>query len=144
MNIREFDTIEALKAAHREDNDNFPFGYAFCKTQYKQMMEKWGFTEEDEDKVYTCGDGLYIRKTDLEAYQELKKQHQAEWDKLNERFSELVKSFKKAMVKGKYLQNKDAPAVLKILKMSAKDINSNSTYSRAWFRAEQELSQENR
>lgn len=42
------------------------------------MMEKWGLTENDTDKIYSIGAGGYVRRLDADAMHELIERHQHE------------------------------------------------------------------
>lgn len=42
-----------LKAKHQAEVDAFPFGFAFNNKQFNEMMEKWGLTPDDTDKIYS-------------------------------------------------------------------------------------------
>ena len=44
-----------------------PWALLFSNQQFKDMMEKWGLTVNDTDKICSIGGGCYIRKTDKEA-----------------------------------------------------------------------------
>ena len=43
-------------------------GAAFSQQQFQQMMEKWGLTLNDTDKICSIGGGCYIRKADIAAF----------------------------------------------------------------------------
>lgn len=69
---------EELKERHRKELNEFPLGFAFSKEQFKRMMEKWGLTENDTDKIYSIGAGGYVRRLDADAMHELIERHQHE------------------------------------------------------------------
>jgi hypothetical protein len=56
-----------MKDRQQKEFDAFPMGAAFSNQQFKDMMEKWGLTVNDTDKICSIGGGCYIRKTDKEA-----------------------------------------------------------------------------
>lgn len=59
----------------KETND-FPFGFAFSQEQFDQMMvERFNLKPTDTDKIYSIGDGGYIRKTDHQALIEMTDRH---------------------------------------------------------------------
>ena len=58
---------EEIKNKHQKRVNDFPLGFAFSNEQFKNMMEKWGLTLNDTDKICSIGGGCYIRKTDKEA-----------------------------------------------------------------------------
>jgi heterodisulfide reductase subunit B len=67
-----------LKNKHQKEINEFPFGFAFNDKQFAEMMEKWGLTPEDTDKIYRIGGGGYIRKADEEAMNEMFERHSQE------------------------------------------------------------------
>ena len=70
-----------MKARHEKEINEFPFGFAFSKEQFKDMMSNWGLNEENTDKIISIGMGGYIRKTDKENMQNLFKKHKEEKEK---------------------------------------------------------------
>lgn len=77
-----------MKARHEKEINEFPFGFAFSNEQFKEMMEKWGLTENDTDKILSIGMGGFIRKTDKESMEELLERHREEKEKVlsNDKF----------------------------------------------------------
>lgn len=70
-----------MKARHEKEMNDFPFGFAFSNEQFKEMMEKWGLSENDTDKILSIGMGGYIRKSDKESMESLFKRHKEEKEK---------------------------------------------------------------
>lgn len=69
----------ALKNKHQKEINDFPFGFAFSESQFNDMMiNEFGLTPDDTDKIYSIGGGGYIRKTDSDAMQELFDRHAKE------------------------------------------------------------------
>lgn len=69
----------ALKSKHQKEIDAFPLGAAFSNKQFEEMMQKWGLTVNDTDKILRLGDtGCFIRKTDQQAFHEIIERHEAE------------------------------------------------------------------
>ena len=62
---------QEMKDRQQKEFDAFPMGAAFSNQQFKDMMEKWGLTVNDTDKICSIGGGCYIRKTDKEALRDL-------------------------------------------------------------------------
>ena len=62
---------QEMKDRQQKEFDAFPMGAAFSQQQFQQMMEKWGLTVNDTDKIFSIGSGCYIRKTDKEALRDL-------------------------------------------------------------------------
>lgn len=58
---------QEMKNRQQKEFDAFPMSAAFSNQQFKDMMEKWGLTVNDTDKICSIGGGCYIRKTDKEA-----------------------------------------------------------------------------
>ena len=62
---------QEMKDRQQKEFDAFPMGAAFSNQQFQQMMEKWGLTVNDTDKICSIGGGCYIRKTDRESLRDL-------------------------------------------------------------------------
>lgn len=60
-----------LKDKHQKEMDAFPLGAAFSNQQFIEMMQKWGLTENDADKICSIGGGCFIRKSDKDAFFEM-------------------------------------------------------------------------
>lgn len=86
-------TYEELKSAFQKEWNEFPLGAAFSNEQFKVMMEKWGLTENDADKICSLGFGSFIRKTDKKAFKELTDSQ----DKREEEFLSDMKNFEDAI-----------------------------------------------
>ena len=59
---------QQMKDRQQKEFDAFPIGAAFSNQQFQQMMEKWGLTVNDTDKICSIGGGCYIRKADIAAF----------------------------------------------------------------------------
>ena len=59
---------EEMRKRHQKRVDDFPYGFAFSKGQFRDMMKNWALKETDTDEIYYIGGGGYIRKNDLEEY----------------------------------------------------------------------------
>lgn len=68
----------ALRLRQEWEMNNFPLFFSFDKEQFKKMLEKMGFTENDTDKIVSIGAGGYLRKSDKEAYLQLCRRHKQE------------------------------------------------------------------
>lgn len=53
-----------MKARHQERVNALPLKFAFSMQQFREMMESWGLTENDTDKIYKMGNsgGFYRRE----------------------------------------------------------------------------------
>ena len=61
-------SYEILKNKQQKEFNNFPIFFAFCNEQFKDQMEKLGLTESDTDKIFSIGNGGFIKKTDELAF----------------------------------------------------------------------------
>ena len=59
---------QEMKDRQQKEFDAFPIGAAFSQQQFQNMMEKWGLTVKDTDKICSIGGGCYIRKADIAAF----------------------------------------------------------------------------
>lgn len=64
-----------MKEKHQKEVNAFPLGACFNNQQFADMMEKWGLTVNDTDKIVSLGAGCYIRKTDVHAFNEMFERH---------------------------------------------------------------------
>ena len=62
---------QQLKNRQQKEFNAFPLGAAFSKEQFAEMMQKWGLTENDTDKIISIGYGCFIRKSDRERFDEI-------------------------------------------------------------------------
>lgn len=53
-----------MKKRHQEEVNQLPLGFAFSNKQFEEMMEKWGLSPADTDKICSIGAGGYIQKKD--------------------------------------------------------------------------------
>ena len=60
-----------LKDKHQKEMNAFPLGAAFSDKQFEEMMQKWGLTVNDADKICSIGGGCFIRKSDKAAFFEM-------------------------------------------------------------------------
>lgn len=61
-------TYKQLKDKHQKEMDAFPLGAAFSNEQFEKMMQGWGLTANDTDKICSLGAGCFIRKSDKETF----------------------------------------------------------------------------
>ena len=62
---------QQLKNRQQKEFNAFPLGAAFSKEQFAEMMQKWGLTVADADKICSIGGGCFIRKSDKAAFFEM-------------------------------------------------------------------------
>lgn len=67
-----------LKDKQEKEMNAFPLGACFSKTQFEEMMLKWGLTISDTDKICSIGGGCYIRKSDRDAFLNMMKRFEQE------------------------------------------------------------------
>jgi len=72
-------TYDELRTRQQAERDAFPLNAAFTNAQFKEMMEGWGLTEADTDKIVSLGYGCFCLKSDVPKYKEMCKQHRAEF-----------------------------------------------------------------
>lgn len=59
---------EKLKNKHQQEMNAFPIGACFSQKQFEEMMQKWGLTVHDTDKICSIGGGCYVRKSDYKEF----------------------------------------------------------------------------
>lgn len=72
---------QIIKEKHQKEFDEFPVAFAFSDEQFKEGMKKLGLNENDIDKVYSIGNGGFIKKTDAKAFNEMFKRFDEEMQK---------------------------------------------------------------
>lgn len=59
-----------MRDRHWEVRGALPVSRAYCKSQFNEMMRKWGLDPEaDKDKIQYLGDGCYLQTKDMGLYQ---------------------------------------------------------------------------
>lgn len=71
-------TYKQLKDKQFKELNAFPLGAAFSNKQFAEMMQKWGLTVDDTDKIISIGAGCFIRKSDKEAFFNMFNRHEKE------------------------------------------------------------------
>lgn len=74
----ESNKYKELKDKHLQEFNEFPIGFAFSDKQFKEQMEKLGLTENDTDKVVPIGASGFIRKSDVDKFNEMNARHREE------------------------------------------------------------------
>ena len=62
---------EEQRFRHQNEFNAFPIMYAFSNEQFDKGMIKLGLNPDDTDKIYSIGEGGYIRKSDHKAFHEM-------------------------------------------------------------------------
>ena len=78
---------EEIRNKHQKRVNDFPLGFAFDNEQFKKMMEKWGLTESDTDKIVSIDCGGFLRKSDIEEYNKM-------WDEIRKEHKNLIEQDK--------------------------------------------------
>jgi hypothetical protein len=124
-----------LKFKHQAEVDAFPLGFAFSEKQFNEMMEKWGLTPDDTDKIYHIGMGGYVRKSDAEAMHEMFDRHAAEHEAAMQDDEYLFSMFNYELANHEFCITYDLTDTLDALGLTAKEIIKNYRMSDALYRA---------
>ena len=125
----------SLKSKHQNEIDAFPFGFAFNQSQFNEMMEKWGLTPDDTDKIYKIGGGGYIRKTDADAMHEMFDRHEAERKEAMKDDDYLYQMFNYELANHEYSYTYDLTDTLDALGLTIDEINADPKMADALKRA---------
>ena len=125
----------SLKSKQQAEVDAFPFGFAFNQSQFNEMMEKWGLTPDDTDKIYKIGGGGYIRKTDADAMHEMFERHEAEREEAMKDDDYLYQMFNYELANHEYNYTGDLTDTLEALGLTIEEINANPRMADALKRA---------
>ena len=125
----------SLKSKHQKEVDAFPFGFAFNQKQFDEMMEKFGLTPDDTDKIYKIGGGGYIRKTDSEAMNEMFERHEAERKAAMQDDEYLYEMFNYELANHEYCITYDLSDTLDALGLTMDEVNADPRMADALKRA---------
>lgn len=125
-----------LKAKHQAEVDAFPFGFAFNTKQFNEMMEKWGLTPDDTDKIYSIGGGGYVRKSDAEAMEKMFERHELERKMARKHGDDyLFEMFNYELANHEYGYTHDLTDTLDALGLTIDEINADPKMADALKRA---------
>ena len=125
-----------LKSKHQKEIDAFPFGFAFNESQFKEMMEKWGLTPDDTDKIYSIGGGGYVRKSDAEAMHKMFERHELERKMARKHGDDyLFEMFNYELANHEYSYTGDLTDTLEALGLTMDEINADPKMADALKRA---------
>lgn len=125
-----------LKSKHQAEVDAFPFGFAFNQSQFNEMMEKWGLTPDDTDKIYSIGGGGYIRKSDAEAMHKMFERHELERKMARQHGDDyLFEMFNYELANHEYNYTGDLTDTLDALGLTIDEINADPKMADALKRA---------
>ena len=125
-----------LKFKHQKEVDAFPFGFAFNESQFKEMMEKWGLTPDDTDKIYSIGGGGYVRKSDADAMHKMFERHELERKMARKHGDDyLFEMFNYELANHEYNYTGDLTDTLEALGLTMDEINADPRMADALKRA---------
>lgn len=127
----------ALKEKHQNETNAFPFGWAFGPQQFARMMAEWNLTPEDTDKIYSIGDGGYIRKSDSDAMHKMFERHKKEREEAirENKDDYLYHMFNYELANHEYTYTYDLTDTLDALGLTTEDIEADDRMSDALDRA---------
>ena len=118
-----------LRQKQQKEVDEFPFGFAFSNEQFKEMMEKFGLSENDTDKIYSIGAGGYIRKSDADAMHEMftrhEKERQQEIENDKDSSGYIYDMFRYELDNHEYCITYDLEPTLRALGLTEEEVNKN-------------------
>ena len=118
-----------LRQKQQKEVDEFPFGFAFSNEQFKEMMEKFGLSENDTDKIYSIGAGGYIRKSDADAMHEMFTRHEKERQQAIENDKDssgyIYEMFRYELDNHEYCITYDLEPTLRALGLTEEEVNKN-------------------
>ena len=127
-----------LKNRHQEEINNFPLGFAFSKKQFNEMMvDRFGLTPEDTDRIYHIGMGGYVRKSDADAFHEIIERHERERkEAIRENKDDyLYQMFNYELANHEYSYTGDVRDTLEALDLTMEDVNADERMVDALHRA---------
>lgn len=124
-----------LKYRHQAEVNAFPLGFAFSEKQFNEMMEKWGLTPDDTDKIYHIGMGGYVRKCDADAMHEMFDRHKAEHEAAMQDDEYLFSMFNYELANHEYCVTYDVTDALDALGLTLEEVNADPRMASALKRA---------
>ena len=124
-----------LKLKHQAEVDAFPLGFAFSEKQFDKMMEDWGLSPEDTDKIYSIGGGGFVRKSDADALHELFERHQAEHEAAMQDDEYLFTMFNYELANHEYSYTYELDDTLDALGLSINEVNDTPRMAEALKKA---------
>ena len=67
-----------MRERQQAEFDRFPLGFAFSQKQFDEMMEKWGLSPDDTDKICKIPYGGFVQKKDLQSFKDMCNRHREE------------------------------------------------------------------
>lgn len=132
------ETYRQIKARHQAEVNAFPFGCAFGNKQVEEMMQKFGLPNDKSGyaQIVSLGAGLYIKRTDLPAWKELRERHNREMRELKNHPDELKNALRYEFANHESQFNRDDEIILACVCLSVKEVNEDAElqriYNEAW------------
>jgi hypothetical protein len=127
-----------LKERHQKEINDFPFGFAFSESQFNNMMiNKFGLTPEDTDKIYSIGGGGYVRKCDADAMHEMFDRHAKERETAIKENKDdyLYHMFNYELANHEYSYTGDVSDTLDAIGLTREEVNADERMRKALARA---------
>lgn len=130
-----------IKVKHQKEMNAFPLKAAFSNEQLIQGMHELGLEPTDTDKIVSLGYGCFIRKTDLQAYIDMKKRFVQEEKAARAKRSKkyLIGMFKDELYNHEYGYTRDDTDTLDALGIKDQDLANNSILKHGLEKAENEI-----
>ena len=126
---------QEMKQRHQAEVDAFPLGFCFSNKQFEEMMNKWGLTVNDTDKILSIGAGGYILKSEQEAYSEMLERQERELKELKQSQKNVYDMFVEEMFDLEYGLTWDKEAVLDTLGISYEDFANSKVMQEQFAKA---------
>ena len=126
---------KTLKAKHQAEVNAFPFGFAFDKDQFDEMMAKWGLKPTQRSQIIYMGGGSFVRKTDYKAMHEMFDRHAAERKEAMKDDEYLYQMFNYELANHEYSYTYDLTDTLDALGLTMDEINADPRMADALKRA---------
>ena len=125
------ETYLEMQARHKKQVNNFPMMAAFNNKQFEEGMEKLGLEASDTDKIYSLGSGIFIRKSDSEAFNEMFKRIRAEMKEGHKDYTFALGMFDYELSNHEYNYTWDVTDTIESVGLSKEDIEASDTLKRA-------------
>ena len=119
---------KVLKEKLEKEFNEFPMKFAFSNQQFEEGMKELGLTVNDTDKIVPISGGGFIRKSDVETFNEMNRRHREEEKKAieNDPTGEgyIKDMFEYELGNHEYGYTHDLDETLSALRLTIKDINN--------------------
>lgn len=141
-------TYKEMKEKHQQEVNAFPFGFAFDKDQFLDMMKNWGLchgrdgqpTLNDLKQIASIGAGGYVRKKDIsDMHAMFNRQHQELQeailaDKTGDGF--IFQMFYEEMSDHEFDWTQDTDETLHALGLTSSQVENNPALASGWRKAQ--------